>query len=74
MTSTAGYLAHLHLHDNCGNTDQHLALGRGNVPFHELFQWLAQKSLTPTLTLENHNRTALQESLQVLQRDYGISP
>ena len=30
------YIRHLHVHDNCGDRDCHLALGQGNLPLEEL--------------------------------------
>lgn len=47
-------LAHLHLHDNHGDRDAHLGLGRGAVPFGELFAALGAAGQAPTATLEPH--------------------
>ncbi|PKL55478.1 MAG: sugar phosphate isomerase/epimerase [Methanomicrobiales archaeon HGW-Methanomicrobiales-6] len=32
-----GGAIHVHLHDNCGNRDDHLACGDGNIDFHRVF-------------------------------------
>ncbi|MEN6621746.1 MAG: sugar phosphate isomerase/epimerase family protein [Smithella sp.] len=48
------YLGHLHLHDNIGERDEHLPVGKGNFPFFELFQILRQLNIRPTITLEAH--------------------
>ncbi|RXT04300.1 hypothetical protein [Ammoniphilus sp. CFH 90114] len=47
------YLAALHLSDNCGQTDDHLAVGEGTVPFHELMDRLAGFSGTWVLEKKN---------------------
>lgn len=72
LSRSAFCLSHVHLHDNLGQSDEHLAIGQGNVPFGELFDCLGQQRLSPTLTLENHSPTALEESFAVLQRDYAF--
>lgn len=54
IEALAPYLRHLHLHDNHGETDQHLGLGQGAIPFDELFAALARHGLTPTMSLEPH--------------------
>ena len=54
LDAFAPYLAHLHLHDNDGGGDAHLALGAGDIPLDELFAGLAARSLAPTATLEPH--------------------
>ncbi len=50
------HLAHLHLHDNDGITDQHLGLGLGCIPWEELFSSLELSNLSPTFTLEPHTK------------------
>ncbi|MEN6423633.1 MAG: sugar phosphate isomerase/epimerase family protein [Smithella sp.] len=57
------YLGHLHLHDNFGQRDEHLPVGRGTFPFDELFQYLTKKKIKPTVTLEAHNQDNLWKSL-----------
>lgn len=56
-------LAHLHLHDNDGSSDQHLGIGRGGINYVEFFQELQQRQLHPTFTLEAHNPIELECSL-----------
>lgn len=63
------YLSHLHLHDNNGRSDQHWGLGRGNIPLHDFFTWLAAQALTPGFTLEPHDVEALECSLGWLAND-----
>ena len=57
------YLGHLHLHDNHGRADEHLAVGCGTFPFAELFQILQTIGAKPSMTLEAHNQNALLQSL-----------
>ena len=45
-------LRHLHLHDNDGNSDQHLAMGAGTMDWPPLFAALRWQGLRPTATLE----------------------
>jgi sugar phosphate isomerase/epimerase len=62
------YLAQLHLHDNAGNVDQHLALGSGRIDFSMLFQYLEKlfSEGPPLITLEPHTEDALEPSLDYL--------
>jgi len=68
LDTTAPYLKHLHLHDNHGERDEHLAIGQGYVPFSTLFSWLEKKKACPTMTLENHNLPDVEISLNALER------
>ena len=45
-------LRHLHLHDNDGSSDQHLATGAGTIDWPPLFAALRRQGLRPTATLE----------------------
>lgn len=67
LDATARYLKHLHLHDNHGRRDEHLAIGRGTVPFSRLFDWLLEKRPTTTITLENHELSDAEQSLRSIQ-------
>jgi sugar phosphate isomerase/epimerase len=64
------YLKHLHLHDNHGERDEHLAIGQGDIPFSELFNWLKDSSITPTMTLENHSLPNTEISLQSIYKKF----
>ena len=50
------WLSRLHLHDNDGSFDQHLPIGQGNFDFRGLTAWLAERDLSPGITLEPHSR------------------
>ncbi|MBW6508982.1 MAG: sugar phosphate isomerase/epimerase [Desulfuromonadales bacterium] len=66
LDAAAPHIYHLHLHDNRGQMDEHLAIGSGTVPFDQLFSWLDSCDTSPSITLENHNRHALDQSLLAL--------
>lgn len=67
LHSLADHLKELHLHDNDGGLDDHLPIGRGNIDFLLLFQFLRQREIRPLLTLEPHREEHLQESLNGLR-------
>jgi sugar phosphate isomerase/epimerase len=66
-------LGHLHLHDNDGDLDSHLAIGRGKFDFAGFFNLLSKDGLHPTVTIEPHSLDDLWESLETLQ-DMGVLP
>lgn len=64
----APYLAHLHLHDNNGRRDDHMALGQGGIDFVNLFTSLKSvKGELPIITLEPHREEDLVPSLEYLK-------
>ena len=64
----ADHLGQLHLHDNHGDHDQHLALGAGGIDFTALFEHLVAVHPTPpVITLEPHQESALAPSLAYLE-------
>lgn len=66
------HIKHLHLHDNQGESDQHLPLGKGNINFSQLFQQSLSLVPSPSMTLEAHNLADLELSLQaILQQAEG---
>lgn len=60
------FLVEVHLHDNHGKLDEHLAIGEGNFPFGELFELLRRAECSPILTVEGHNERAIRRSLASL--------
>lgn len=56
------WLRHLHLHDNDGNEDAHLGLGRGTAPFSVLADLLRERVLAPTVTYEPHTMGAFRDT------------
>lgn len=68
LPTLAPWLGQLHLHDNHGDRDAHLAPGRGNFDFSGLFGYLKEHRLQPIITLEPHTEDDLRESLASLDR------
>ena len=64
-------IGELHLHDNNGQTDDHLPVGEGSFPFRRLFDYLQEKKLKPIFTVEPHNEKNLWGTLQNI-RDEGL--
>lgn len=58
------WLGQLHLHDNKGQRDDHIAVGHGNFNFRELFDFLRKKRIMPIITLEPHSKEDLLLSLK----------
>ncbi len=58
----------LHLHDNNGIKDDHLAIGAGKIDFEFLFEYIEQNSLKPITTVEAHKEKWLWQSLEALSR------
>ena len=62
------HIGHLHLHDNQGTLDDHLALGTGNVPLEFVLTFLAERGKQPLITLEPHQEGSLTPSLEYLSK------
>lgn len=63
------YLGQLHLHDNFGNSDEHLAMGSGSIDFSLIFGYLKKsKQIPPIITLEPHQEKELWPSLEYLAK------
>ncbi len=60
------HLHHLHLHDNHGDRDAHLAAGEGSADFAGLFRLLDRQELRPTATLEIHNQESLLRAIPTI--------
>jgi sugar phosphate isomerase/epimerase len=60
-------LGHLHLHDNNGEHDDHLAMGRGTIDFKTFFNELKTiRSTPPSITIEPHREEDLWPSFEYL--------
>ena len=69
LDSLGQYLGQLHLHDNNGKFDDHLAMGKGKINFEAFFKALkAIKIAPPVITLEPHEDGALWPSLEFLEK------
>jgi sugar phosphate isomerase/epimerase len=63
------WLGQLHLHDNTGEQDQHLAPGLGTFDFPGLFDYLRRNDCHPLITLEPHTREDLWQALAYLDEN-----
>jgi sugar phosphate isomerase/epimerase len=64
-------IGQLHLHDNHGDGDEHLALGKGNIEFKWLLETLAaERQFPPLITLEPHKEEDLWPSLEYLGKNW----
>jgi sugar phosphate isomerase/epimerase len=57
----------LHLHDNNGGGDDHLALGQGRIPLSQILGFFAANNSAPLITLEPHHENSLSPSLAYLK-------
>jgi sugar phosphate isomerase/epimerase len=62
------WLGQLHLHDNHGIRDTHLAVGQGIFDFAGFFSYLRERHLSPIVTLEPHQENGVKESLKALDQ------
>ncbi len=60
------WLGQLHLHDNHGDRDNHLAIGEGSFDFAALFGYLKKNNISPLMTLEPHHQGGMEKSLLAL--------
>jgi sugar phosphate isomerase/epimerase len=67
LTELGPFLVEVHLHDNRGQNDDHLALGEGSIDFTPLFQYLAHREAAPLLTIEAFDERRVRASLQALR-------
>lgn len=63
------WLGQLHLHDNNGLRDDHIAIGQGNFNFTELLNFLREKKSKPLITLEPHSQEDLWLSLKNIHQN-----
>jgi len=68
IDSLGNYIGQIHLHDNCGKNDDHLAMGKGKINFESFFSALqAIKPDPPVITLEPHQDGDLWPSVEFLE-------
>jgi sugar phosphate isomerase/epimerase len=68
VTALGERLVHVHLHDNRGERDEHLALGHGGVAWQEALEALDGAGYRGAVVLEIPDPDALRESVAVLER------
>ncbi len=66
-------LQSIHIHDNAGQHDEHLALGQGSFPWGDLFEWVGGQNRPLEWTLENRSVEDVIASLRFLGQSSGIS-
>lgn len=52
LTTFKDRLEHVHIHDNHGEEDEHLPLGKGDINFEQVAKWLKQINYNKTMTFE----------------------
>jgi len=69
IESLGSFLGQVHLHDNRGKEDDHLAMGKGRIDFLFLFTQLkAIKNDPPIITLEPHREGDYWPSIEYLEK------
>ena len=68
LAALGPFVKEVHLHDNDGTWDDHLAIGAGEIDFEYLFQYVEDNHLRPIMTLEAHKEKWMWESLEALSR------
>ncbi len=66
MESIKTHIRNVHIHDNKGDDDSHLAIGDGNINFAEVLAFLKQKTDAKKLIIENRNEADMQKTLKAL--------
>lgn len=62
----SGTIGEIHLSDNKGDFDDHLALGEGNIDFKKLLREVVKKGREPILTTEPHSFEDIEKNLNYL--------
>ncbi len=61
-----GSIGELHLSDNKGDFDTHLALGEGNIDYKRMFKEIEKRGREPILTSEPHSMEDIEKNLKYL--------
>jgi sugar phosphate isomerase/epimerase len=72
MKEMSAWISQLHIHDNHGSSDEHLAVGEGTFPFLNFFQSIHNSNLRPIITIEAHSEETLFKALDNIKR-MGLS-
>jgi sugar phosphate isomerase/epimerase len=68
MQILGNYVIEVHLHDNTGTSDEHLAPGDGRFDFTGFFHLLKERQISPLYTLEVHQEKDLPRGLEAIRR------
>ncbi|MBC2714827.1 MAG: sugar phosphate isomerase/epimerase [Desulfobacteraceae bacterium] len=73
LNATGKYIGQLHLHDNYGDHDSHLGMGKGSINFDPLFEYIKRMTKKPVVTLEPHEQEDFIASLAFLEQSDFLS-
>lgn len=73
LSATGKYIGQLHLHDNHGDHDSHLGMGKGSINFNPLFEYIKHMTEKPVITLEPHEQEDFIASLAYLEQSNFLS-
>ncbi|MCK5631647.1 sugar phosphate isomerase/epimerase [Candidatus Bathyarchaeota archaeon] len=68
ITTLAEHTVNIHLHDNKGERDTHLSLGKGQITFPAVIADLRKLKYSEPFILEVHSSAGLRESLTLLRK------
>lgn len=71
MGTLAEHIVNVHLHDNNGEQDTHLSLGKGNINFSAVLANLRKIEYKGPLIVEVHSSLGLKESVTLLRHTFG---
>ena len=63
-----GYIVESHIHDNHGQSDEHLPVGEGAIDFKQFFPLLSKFAPNAVWTIEAHSTEHLQRALKNIQK------
>ena len=63
-----GVIKEVHLSDNKGEEDSHLALGEGTIDFKDFLARIVERKEDPIITIESHSIEALKKSLGFMKQ------
>jgi sugar phosphate isomerase/epimerase len=64
--------AHLHLHDNHGEDDEHLGLGSGSIPLITFLESVNGLGIRPGVTFEPHSREDLERTAAFVGTNFAL--
>lgn len=67
------YISHIHINDNDGREDLHLAVGSGIFPWEDFNAWIRSFAEKPSLLIEVRNFADLKKSVEYMKR-HAIYP
>ena len=70
MRALLPYVSHLHLNDNDGISDLHLALGAGKLDYAPLCRALSESGARPSVLIETSDISAQARSIEYMQKNH----